>query len=176
MFPQILDTVDSVFKSIVNVFGSKYEIENFGANSDAVSSRTDELSAVIWSIQSNKVLLGFGEGCLSRDEIQMYYGYRRGWYTSHTIDIGYLGHFLKYGIIGLITYLGLYKHFISLIKKKDEFFKPFFHFIILYLINMLSVCSVSSIDKMFFLILGIILAYNKSAKSCKNVEIKETIN
>lgn len=162
--PKILNVFKEIIQSILNVFGSNYELSNFGLNEEGTLSRTMQLSAVTSIIQKNCLIFGLGAESMKRGLVYFLSPISGMWYETNTIDIGYLNYFSDEGIVGIIGIVSLLAGLlIKSIKwsNKNEVSNmnnAFKYCFIMYSVLLLSATPVSSI---FWLIISLFISYNR---------------
>lgn len=113
-------------KSILNLAGFDFDLNanapdgtnGYGDNSDAVYSRTFQLSAIDYTL-SVTPLFGLGSGCENRGDIQ--YLYNGKWRQGNGFDLGIVEIICSEGLIGLLGYLSLFLFFvIAIINLKSS--------------------------------------------------------
>lgn len=158
---KIRDYIIGVMQSIFIYFGLSDSISaNYGANISFTSDRLMQFTGIIWTLL-HKPITGFGYGAQSTGLISYY---NRGmWFKTTTFDVGYVEIFCCYGIIGFIACLFLVKNIIKNLKyiKNEPYCIMFRNIFIVYLLCLLSVVN---IDKIFWVILGLLLAYIRIVK------------
>ena len=84
-----------------------------------------------------------------------------GWSVRKTFDIGYVGIFMQYGLIGSIGYICLYGYMFSISKHlrnrfdNKNIFNAFYFYTVATLLNLLSTVGVDSVNT---IILGMLIA------------------
>jgi len=172
IFPDIFFYAGDLINSTLYALGwSSSEVATFGSNSLGLSSRTMQLSGLLWAKINNALLMGFGPAAHMYGKIS-YINYISGnWNAVRTIDVGYIGYVLLYGIIGSIGYAILYvTTLIRVVKKSDEkdennIYNPYKYFLIAYFVLLLS--SVGQED-LFFVLLSMLLVYENMNKKEQN--------
>lgn len=157
--PGVFAYISENVKSILNIIGFNFSISSdFGINAGGLDSRTVQLSGIRWLIINGVFLFGLGSLAPARGLVS-YYWASYGWQTVKSIDVGYVGWFLEYGLVGAIAYLALFICITWMTCKKSNdrnivnVMNPLKWFMICYLLNLL---SSTGMDKMLWVVLGLI--------------------
>lgn len=157
--PSVFDSIIGLFKSIANVFGANYEIDEFGTNINGLESRTNQLTGIIYTLD-NSPLIGFGADANVRGLIKFC---RDGiWFKTNTYDMAFVQIFCDYGLIGFIAYMLMFIFVLAFSFKKSQFSdKNNMHniFFFIFFIYFLCLFSVVVNNNLFFLFLGLYIAY-----------------
>lgn len=162
---RIRNYIMTVIKSFYVYFGlSDGVMSNYGANMSFANDRLMQFSGIIWTLK-NAALIGFGYGSQTGGLIK--YQYLGSWYPAISFDVGYVEIVCCYGIIGAIAWLFLLRAIIKNLKeiKRKPYWIMFRNIFIVYMLCMLSVVS---IDKIFWVLFGLLLTYGKILKREKN--------
>lgn len=158
--PGVFSYINENVKSILNIIGFNFNISSdFGINAGGLDSRTIQLTGIRWLIINGAFGLGFGSLASARGLVS-YYWASSGWQTVKSIDVGYVGWFLEYGLIGAIAYLVLFLSITWITYKKSDdknitnIMNPFKWFMICYLLNLL---SSTGMDKLLWVVLGLLI-------------------
>ena len=158
--PQFSEYIAKIWMSIINVFSpDTTKIEGYGDNANGLASRITQFSQVIWTAKNN-FWVGLGAGAQNREAIR-YLASNGKWEVLTTFDVGYFAIFCQYGVAGVVAYYSLYY---SIIKRtifsknteKNDIRKMFKYVFISYL---LCLFSTTGLDKLFWVILGLFIAY-----------------
>lgn len=165
--PGVFSYVSENIKSILNILGFKFEIaSDFGINAEGLDSRTIQLTGIRWLVLNNVFWFGLGSLAPARGLVS-YYWSSYGWQTVRSIDVGYVGWFLEYGLWGAVGYSVLFIGFTkAMVKKSNEkdvtnLFNPFKWFMICYLLNLL---SSTGMEKMLWIVLALIVCAERVEK------------
>lgn len=148
--------ISKIFLSIVAIFDKSIQLANYGANSNGMKSRFAQLQSFTYVLK-NRPLFGFGARVIERQSIKV--NWLGNMLPLSTIDMGVVYTVSQYGYIGLIIEIYLcYILLRYLIKgyRKDLILEMFLMLIITYLIELL---TISGIDNVFWVIIGLIVAY-----------------
>lgn len=158
--PGVFAYINENVKSILNIIGFNFNISSdFGINIGGLDSRTIQLTGIRWLIINGAFWLGLGSLASARGLVS-YYWASYGWQTVKSIDVGYVGWFLEYGLIGAIAYFALFLSvtWIAFRKSNDKnivnIINPFKWFMICYLLNLL---SSTGMDKLLWVALGLLV-------------------
>ncbi len=159
-FPYIASYFYNVIASTLSIFGIDLSLaSDFGSNSSGYASRLAQLSGLEWQNKHQALLFGFGAGANTNGDIAYYFN--GVWQISTTIDIGYLGYILQFGVIGgigyAILYIFLWNKALKNAKTEDPLYKTFVYFYIAYFISLLNCTGNSS---MFWVITSLFLIYD----------------
>lgn len=164
-------------KTVLNIMGFNFEISSeYGTNISGLDSRTIQLSGILWLFENKAFMFGLGSSAHIRGLVS-YYWKSSGWQVVPSIDVGYVGWFLEYGIIGAVGNIFLFgKLIMHTIKNSDEKQKnqlnnPFKWFIFIYLLNLL---VSTGLDKMLWMVIALSVSYERVTKAIKLQE--EIIN
>lgn len=164
--------ISKIFMSIINVFYSGgQKIEGYGDNANGLDSRITQFSQVIWTAKNNFVF-GLGAGAQNREAIK-YLATNGKWQVLTTFDVGYFAIFCQYGLLGVIAYSTLYysilkRVIISTKMQKNNIEKMFKYVFISYLLCLL---STTGLEKLFWIIFGLFIAYINIEKTNINQEL-----
>lgn len=157
--PALGDGILSIIKSTLNAVGFNFEVSNFGDNVDGLYSRLSQLSGITWAFKQGAWLFGFGANTQVNGLVR--YLTQWGWSVRKTFDIGYVGIFMQYGLIGSIGYICLYGYMFSISKHlrnrfdNKNIFNAFYFYTVATLLNLLSTVGVDSVNT---IILGMLIA------------------
>lgn len=156
-------------KSILNILGFNFTISSdYGINLSGLDSRTVQLSGIRWLIENGSFLFGLGSLAPSRGLVS-YYWASYGWQTVKSIDVGYVGWFLEYGLVGAIIFFVFFAFFLAhSFKKSNEMdknclYNPIKWFFVCYIFNLL---SSTGLDKMLWIVIGILMSYEHVNRNC----------
>lgn len=159
--PGIFSYISENVKSILNIVGFNFSIyKDFGINAGGLDSRTVQLTGIKWLLINGSFFLGLGSLAPARGLVS-YYWASYGWQTVKSIDVGYVGWFLEYGLIGAIVYFILYIYITWMTCKKSNdkdstnIMNPFKWFMVCYLLNLL---SSTGMDKLLWVVLGLLIS------------------
>ncbi|MEY8356619.1 O-antigen polymerase [Lachnospiraceae bacterium 54-53] len=158
--PSLRIYISENIKSIMANFGLQVMVSaNFGGNTKGVSSRWIQLSGIRWLIMNGKFVLGYGPAAAYRGLVS-YYWTTSGWHTIQSVDIGYVGWFLYYGIIGAIAEGFFYAFYLfdSIKRRKkntSDLFNAFWLFFASYLLNLATSTGVS---KLLWVLVGLYIS------------------
>lgn len=165
--PTIFSYVVENIKSILNIVGFNFSISaDYGINAGGVDSRIVQLSGLRWLFEKNSFLFGLGSLAANRGLVS-YYWASSGWQTVTSIDVGYVGWFLEYGLIGAIANLILFLSFLrdSIKRANDKIlsnlYNPIKWFFICYLLNLM---SSTGIDKLLWIVIGLMISIERVNK------------
>lgn len=153
-------------KSILNEVGFSFDLdedapegtEGYGDNMDGTTSRTEQLSGIIYVARINPIF-GLGSGAQNRRQIS--YWRKDTWKPSGTYDVGYVQIFADEGIIGSIGFILLLIFVISILVKKPPLPAPYKSLIINLTITYL-LCLLSTANMYNFLFFIVVLAAFRS--------------
>ena len=157
----------NILQSFLVYFGITQNTSvNFGANMSFTSDRLMQFTGIIWTLMMSPIF-GFGYGAQSKSVIS-YYNIGK-WFPTTTFDVGYVEIFCCYGIVGSIAFLFLIRCIIKKLKfiKRESYSIMFRNMFIVYFICLLSVVN---IDRIFWVILGLLLAYSRIVKLESRIE------
>lgn len=158
--PSVVIFLAGIIQSLLDSFSTgSTSVLNYGTNAAGLSSRLGQLSGIIWTLQNSPVW-GFGANANTRGMVS-YLNIMGTWATTNTFDIGYVGIFCQYGIIGSLGYLALFGSMIkvSFSKKYDDksgLLKMFKYVFITYLLCLI---SVSQVHKLLWTQIGLFVCY-----------------
>lgn len=159
--PSLNNYILENFKSILNIFGFDIQLSSsYGINESGLYSRTIQLSGIKWLQENDALLFGLGRNAASSGLVS-YYWQSSGWQIVESIDVGFIGWFLEYGIIGFLVFFLLFASILIFVMRRTEknnsknLFTPLKWFFIVYIINLLS--SVG-IDKLLWIIISITIS------------------
>lgn len=150
--------VSNIFKSIYVYFGfSDLKIENYGANLSFSNDRLMQFSGILWTLKKSP-LIGFGYNAHLRGMIKYYFSGH--WFPAISFDVGFVEIVCCYGIIGSIAFIFLWKNIIDYVKyiKHTKYYSMFKAIFLVYFLGLFSVVN---IDKIFWVIFGLLCAYVK---------------
>ena len=173
IFPEFFSYAGNLISSVFYALGiSTSEVSDFGNNVSGLASRTMQFSGLTWAKEHNALLLGFGPEA-HVNKLIAYRNYLTGrWNTLSTIDCGYIGYILLYGIVGTVGYVIMY---ISAVKKsivrsdeneRSNIFNAYKYFYIAYFVGLLSSVGLDSLFFVFYFMMLIYIVLDK--KECKN--------
>lgn len=122
IFPEIFSYAGNLVSSVFYALGiSTSEVSGFGNNVSGLASRTMQFSGLTWAKEHDALLLGFGPEA-HVNKLIAYKNYLTGrWNTLSTINCGYIGYILLYGIVGAVGYAIMYiSAFKKTIVRSDE--------------------------------------------------------
>lgn len=151
-------------KSLLNIVGFNFAISSdYGINLSGLDSRMVQWSGIRWLFENNSFILGLGSLASSRGLVS-YYWSSYGWQTVKSIDVGYVGWFLEYGLVGAIVYFCFFAFFLtrsiknSLESDENNLYNPIKWFFICYLFNLL---SSTGLEKMLWIVIAIFICYER---------------
>lgn len=158
IFPEIFNYAGNLISSVFYALGiSSSEVSGFGNNVSGLASRTMQFSGLTWAKEYDALLLGFGPEA-HVNKLIAYRNYLTGrWNTLSTIDCGYIGYILLYGIVGAVGYAIMY---ISALKKtivrsnerdRSNIFNAYKYFFIAYFVGLLSSVGLDNLFLYFIL-------------------------
>ncbi len=163
LIPAVRNYIFELVKTILNALGLGLEItQDFGGNPEGLSSRTVQLSGIYWTIVNNAFIFGFGSVPGLRGLVSYLGTY--GWMNYGAIDVGYVGWFLEYGLVGALANTWFYFTFTkNMFKKSDEkdlnsFYNPLKWFFIGYLLNLL---NSTGYEKVLWIVIGLVICYER---------------
>ena len=153
----------SIAKSLIAIFDNSIQLENFGENAEGMSSRLAQFTAVI-DVMENHPILGYGADVITRQVAKVYWV--NGWIPLTTLDMGFIGTLVQFGIVGFILEIRLFfciarKTLINM--KNDAVYNMFYLSIIGYLLCLL---TVSCLRDTLWVLIGLLIAYT-------NIKINE---
>ncbi|OAA86943.1 O-antigen ligase family protein [Clostridium ljungdahlii] len=157
--PELSNYISDVFKSLVYIISpSTGTIDNYGTNADGLTSRMAQLSGITWTFKQSPIV-GLGPDAMKRGVLSYYW--LGNWQVTNTYDIGYVKIFCEYGILGSIGFLVLYSMILKLCigkkyKNNDGIAEMFKFCFLAYFISML---SVTGVDKLFWVLVGLLISY-----------------
>lgn len=115
-FMDMLFTVlESSLDSLVNSSTERFDVTVGNAN--ALQSRLEQWSGILWTIINEKTLFGFGNNAHMDGLIS--YLVDGKWARRVTFDVGFVAVFCQYGLIGTVGYFILYfTRFINIYEQK----------------------------------------------------------
>ena len=153
--------VIGIIQSLYIYFGMAKDVSSnyqftYGANMSFTNDRLMQFSGIIWALKKSP-LIGFGYNAHIRGLIK--YFYNGFWYPANSFDVGYVEIVCCYGIIGVLSFLFLWKDILVRIRQtpKNEYSIMFRNIFIVYFLCMLSVVN---IDKIFWVFFGLFGAYS----------------
>jgi|GEM_PF-6801582 len=156
-----------IFLSVLNAIGFNFQVSDFGTNTDAVYSRTAQLSMLSQAL-SKYPWCGGGRGYIIQNIVYVYTATRS--FRATSIDIEYLSLLIDKGIIGFLGSALLYIRIImcsfrsAFINTKDDLSKAFFwSFIGLYL-SYFTVAELTT-SSIAWVLYSLFIAYNSVNKS-----------
>lgn len=160
IIPVIRETFFDLIKSTINgMIGHSSSADNFGENgANALASRLEQFSGIIWQYKQGVLPFGFGSDCHARGLV--YYFHEGCWIQSGTFDVGYVAYMMEYGIIGVLGYISLFVYlFIFTFRRAEGYMKnlncPIMLFYIVYYV---SLWTISGMNSFFWLVTGIVFA------------------
>ena len=169
MVPKLYSYIIGLIRSVLAIAGLASNSNNFGENAAGSLSRLQQLTGIVWNVRNGRVLMGAGANGHTTGEIKYFLTQHNRWVATGTIDIGYLGYFLQYGLIGLFAYLTLYigsfRKLLNYLKYKDDaIIKAFKCFCVLY---SLLLFTSTGLQKLFIMLFAMMCAYmNIDSKKC----------
>lgn len=171
IFPEIFSYAGNLISSVFYALGiSTTEVSGFGNNVSGLASRTMQFSGLTWAMEHNALLLGFGPEAHT-NKLIAYKNYLTGnWNTLSTIDCGYIGYILLYGIVGTIGYAIMY---ISAVKKtvvrsnesdRSNIFNAYKYFFIAYFVGLLSSVGLDNVFYVFYFMMLIYIKLDKEER------------
>lgn len=167
--PTVTTFISDIVLSIFNIFSeNSTEILNYGINKGGLDSRLLQITGIIWAFSKNP-LFGLGAGAHTRG--LMYYNANGHWLKTNTFDVGYIGIFCQYGIIGTIGYLVLFAFLfrlsvLSRFRDQGGLQKMFKYCFIAYFLCLL---SISGIQKLLWTIIALFAAYINIFQNDKSI-------
>lgn len=163
IFPGIFSYAGKLVSSVFYALGiSTSEVSGFGSNVSGLASRTMQFSGLTWAKEHDALLLGFGPKA-HMNKLIAYKNYLTGmWQKLSTIDCGYIGYILQYGIVGTVGYAIMYiSAFKKAIVRSDEsdrsnIFNAYKYFFIAYFVGLL---SSTGLENFFFVFYFMMLIY-----------------
>lgn len=159
--PGVFSYISENVKSILNIIGFNFQIsKDFGINAGGLDSRTIQLSGLKWLMINGVFLFGLGSRSAARGLVS-YYWNSYGWQVVKSVDVGYVGWFLEYGLVGALGYAALFVGITLRMNRKSNekdvanIFNPYKWFTICYLLNLL---SSTGLDKLLWVVLGLMVA------------------
>lgn len=130
---------------------------SFGENPNGLLSRFIQLSGITYTLEREPL---FGLGPNAHMEGKVAYMYAPGkWAHLTTVDVNVVSIVCQYGLIGLAAFLFLYMGIGFLILRRPYCGDPLMRYLMLSFISyMLCLLSISSLDKWFWVFIGITLA------------------
>ena len=159
--PGLRNFIVENIKSLLFALGFDVSVStSFGVNSSGLYSRMVQFSGISWLRKNGNLLIGFGPSPAYRGLVS-YNFLSRGWLRSGTIDIGYVGWILSYGILGacanMILLVGTVIICISRLKHtKDK--SIYFAFVCFFIIYFLSLLTSTGVGKVLWVVLSLITA------------------
>ena len=149
--------VISIIQSLYVYFGFSSNISaNFGANTSFFNDRLMQFTGIIWTFKQAP-WIGFGANANGQGLIKYYYS--GVWYTANSFDVGYVEIICSYGSMGLVAFLSLWKEIrnkLKMLSHSDDIIMLKNIFIVYFL----CMFSVVNIDKVFWIIFGLLVAYS----------------
>ncbi len=163
LVPQLFTYLRNLVSSTLASFGLNISVSaNFGSNVEGVNSRLEQLTGLRWQWMHNAMLFGFGPSSHQYGKIA--YFINGAWRVRGTIDIGYLGYILQYGILGGIGYAVFYiTLWVKAVRRAklvrtDNLYKTFVCFFVAYFALLLT--SMGNFT-LFWLFASLFLIYIK---------------
>ena len=115
-----------------------------------------QFTGIIWTFKQAP-WIGFGVNANGQGLIKYYYS--GVWYTANSFDVGYVEIICSYGSMGLVAFLSLWKEIrnkLKMLSHSDDIIMLKNIFIVYFL----CMFSVVNIDKVFWIIFGLLVAYS----------------
>lgn len=148
----------NIIQSFFVYFGlSNNVLNNYGANTNYTTDRLMQFTGIHWTLKHSP-FFGFGYGAQANGVIEYYNNGR--WFKTSTFDVGFVELFCCYGIMGVVACIFLIKGLLSNIRyiKREAYWILFRN---IFLVYFLCLFSVVNIDKIFWVLFGLLLAYSR---------------
>lgn len=158
--PSVFSFASDIIQSILNIFSlDSTAIANYGTNVNGMASRLGQFSGILWTLKESPIW-GLGANAHTRGLVS-YLTSEGSWVTTNTFDLGYVGIFSQYGLVGSFGYLALFLTLaVNTFKKKNDdgsgLLKMFRYVFLTYLICLL---SISQVQKLLWILVALFICY-----------------
>lgn len=174
MVPKIWTYVSGLVISLLESMGVvNAELSNFGVNAGGMDSRMQQFTALLWQKKQNALLWGLGSRANTYGAIKWINPTTGLWSNLSTIDIGYLGHVLCYGIVGLCGYLILYLTIWFRVwkksdeKQRDNLYNAYKYFLVAYFSCLLTSTGMHNMFICLVILIYIYMDFDEKERSVK---------
>jgi hypothetical protein len=168
--PNLVDAVVETVRSVLVAFGIKVDLsDGFGMNGIAPAySRLFEWTIIQYMFMEGKGLFGYGYDSFIQGRLHYFYRGDNAWTVAKTLDVGLIGIASDGGILGLLTYVGLFGYILVTgirNRKREEglnFYKLAIYMVAMYF--MLNYVAAFVDEGAVWLFIALFYAYHRLEK------------